>query len=403
MTRKIGFLITLAVLVLIGASLFYVWLTRDTDSLQFATANAAEQEIKVVISTNGIIEPVSPGEIYAPIDGFVASIAYQEGNEIKKGLQLMRLESRDIRAAIAEASASLLDSKRQAKVILSGPSKEEVAALDGSIAECRLQLDQLKNDLQIEEALLAKKATTRTAVESLQKQRDLMQLRMETLEQKKADLYDRYSAEEKKWEQEKISELTRQVSLLEQQLKMESVLAPESGMIYSIPVKPGAFVTKGQLLAQVYKPGAIRLRAYVDEPDLGRVKKGQPARIEWDGMPDSEWTGVVETTAGQVVALNNRSIGNVLCSITSGPSGLIPNLNVKVEITTAFKANALTVPRSALFNYEGKTAVLLLEGKRKVVKPVDLGLITSEEVEILDGVRPGDPVILNAGDSVAGK
>jgi RND family efflux transporter MFP subunit len=312
------------------------------------------------------------------------------------------LESREIRTAIAEAKASLLQARRQAQIVLSGPQKEEATALDASIAECKLQLDQQTKDLQIEESLLARQATPRATVENLRKQRDLLQLRLESLEQKKRDLQVRYSAEDKKWEQDRISELTKQVSLLEQQLQLELVLAPQSGIIYSLPVKPGSYVTKGQLLAQVYEPGKIRLRAYVDEPDLGRIKKGLPTRIEWDGMPNQQWTGVVEKPAEQVVALNNRSIGNVLCSITSGPKGLIPNLNVKAEITTDFKANALLVPRSALFNNEGVTAVLLLEGKNPVAKPVELGIITSEEIEILHGIHAGDAVILNPGEVKTG-
>ena len=249
MSRKNSFLVAIIILMLLGGLLGYFWLAGHSNSPQFTTAKAAQRDIEVVISTNGIIEPVRPGEVYAPIDAFISAIPHQEGSEIKKGSLLIRLESKDIRAAIAEANASLLEARRQAKVILSGPQKEEVAVLDASIAEAKLQLDQVNNDLQVEEALLAKQATPRSAVESHQKQRDLMRLHLQTLEQKKIDLYARYSAEEKKWEQDKINELTKQVSLLKQQLKMESVLAPRSEVIYSIPVKQGAFVTKGQLLA----------------------------------------------------------------------------------------------------------------------------------------------------------
>jgi multidrug efflux pump subunit AcrA (membrane-fusion protein) len=283
-------------------------------------------------------------------------------------------------------------------VVLVGPQKEEVAALDASIAERALQLEQQNKDLQVEESLLAKQATPRATVENMRKQRDLLQLQLETLKQKKQDLQARYSAEEKGWEQDKISELAKQVSLLEQQLQMESVLAPKSGLIYSLSVKPGSFVTKGQLLAQIYEPGEIWLRAYVDEPDLGRVKKGQSTRIEWDGRPNQKWTGAVEKLAEQVVALNNRSIGYVFCSIDGGPKELIPNLNVKVEIMTDLKTNALIVPRSAVFNHEGKPAVLLPDGKGTIAKPVDPGLVTSEEIEILNGIHEGDSVVLNPGE-----
>jgi HlyD family secretion protein len=399
MTRKAGFLLALAILFLLGALLSYFWRTHNADPFQYKAAKADRHDIRVVINTNGIIEPINASEVYAPIDAFVAAVPRQEGLEVEKGQLLARLESQEIRTALAEAKAALLQARRQAQVVLSGPQNEEVAALNASIAECKLHLDQQNKDLQIEETLLAKQASLRSTVETLKKQRDLLQLRLEALEQKKKDVNARYSVEDKKWEQDKLDELARHVSLLEQQLQMESVLAPKSGILFSLPVKAGAYVTKGQLLAQVYEPGKIRLHAYVDEPDLGRIKKGQSTRIEWDGMPNQQWTGAVEKPAEQVIALNNRSIGNVLCSIDSGPKGLIPNLNVKVEITTDFKANALIVPRSALFSYEGKPAVLSLEGTNKTAKPVDLGLITSEEIEILHGINEGDSIILNPGET----
>jgi HlyD family secretion protein len=232
----------------------------------------------------------------------------------------------------------------------------------------------------------------------MRKQRDLLQLRLEALEQKKKDLPSRYSAEEKDWERGKISELTKQVSLLEQQLQMESVLAPKTGLIYSLPVKPGSYVTRGQLLAQIYEPGKIRLRAYVDEPDLGRIKKGQSVLIEWDGMPGKQWRATVDKPAEEVVALNNRSVGNVICSIEGDPRELIPNLNVKVEIAADHKANTIIVPRSALFSSGGKLSVLISEGKRIIERPVDIGLSTSETIEILHGANEGDSVVINPGE-----
>jgi HlyD family secretion protein len=371
-----------------------------SDSPAFVTAKAARHEIRVLVSTNGIIEPADRSEVYAPIDGFVASIQKKDGAEIAQGQPLLQLHSEQLRTALAEASAALLAARRQARAVEIGPSKEEIAEVDASIAETALQLEQQNKDLAAEEALYAKQAATRMAVENLRKQRDLLQLRMNSLKQKRQDLQARYSSEDKAWEQDRIAELTKQVDSLKRQLLAESVAAPQSGLIYSLQVKQGSFVSKGQLLAQVYKPGKVMLRAYVDEPDLGRIRKGQQVRIEWDGMPNQQWTGVVEKPAEQVVAMNNRSVGEVLCSIEGGPPGLIPNLNVRVEITTELKANALVVPRNAVFNRGGKPSVLAPGGKGTAVKPVELGLATPEEIEILRGICDGDLVILNPAEAV---
>jgi HlyD family secretion protein len=402
MAQKNRTLISLVVLVLIIVCLIYYFVSRNTDTPQLQLAKAVHGEIKAVINTNGIIEPLNRIDIYAPIDAFVVAVQTSEGSEIKKGRILMRLESREIRAAIAEAKAALLQAQHQAHAIMSGPPKEEVSAVDASIADCQLQLDQLNKDLQIEESLRAKQATTQMAVENLQKQLAARQLQLDSLKQKKMDLRERYSADEKKWEQDRVAELSKQVALLEQQLQMESVLALSDGLIYSLSVKAGSYAAKGQLLAQIYQPGKIRLRAYVDEPDLGRIKIGQSVLIEWDGMPGKQWHATVDKPAQEVVALNNRSVGNVLCSIEGEPKELIPNLNVKIEIATDRKTDAIVVPRSALFNSGGKLSVLVSEGTRTIARPVDIGLSTSEKVEILHGVNAGDSVLTNPGENGTG-
>jgi HlyD family secretion protein len=399
MLRKYHILIALLVVVVVCALFWIFFLRGGPEPVQYQFTKAARRDIKVTVNTNGIVDPVNRSEIYAPVDGRVVRLLRQEGSEIKQGQLLMQLESESIRTALAEAKTSLLSAKREARVVMTGPPKEEIAELDAAIAEYQMQANQNRRDIQVEESLAAKGATPRSAVEDLQKQRDLLRVRLQETRKKKDQLLQRYSAEDKEWEQARIDELAKQAASLEKQLQMESVLAPASGLIYSLQVRAGAFVTRGQLLAQIYQPGKIMLRAYVDEPDLGRVKKGQPVLVQWDGLPDRKWHGVVEKPAEQVVALNNRSVGNVLCSVEGDPRELIPNLNIKVEITTDLKTNAIVLPRSAVFGREGKSVVLVSEGERAVAKPVEIGLVTPEEIEILGGIDAGDSIALNPGEN----
>jgi HlyD family secretion protein len=392
------FLVFLLAAILLCALLSVFFLNKGSHSPQPRLVQATRRDIKVAVSTNGIIDPVNRSEIYAPMDGRVVQLFKQEGLEIAQGQSLMQLESEPARTALAGAKAALLSGKRQERLVLSGPPKEEMTEVDASIAEGELQLDQTKKDLQLEESLLAKGATARVAVETLQKQRDLLQLRLDGSRKKKSDLLQRYSSEDRAWEQAKVEELAKQVALLDSTLQMESVRSPAAGLIYSLQVRAGSSVTKGQLLAQIYQPGKIMLRAYVDEPDLGRIKQGQTVLVQWDGLPDRKWQGVVHKLAEQVVALNNRSVGYVYCSLEGDPRELIPNLNVKIDITTDRKTDVIVIPKSAVFNPKGKPSVLLSEGKSTATKPVDLGLVTSDEVEILSGLKAGDLVVLYPGE-----
>jgi HlyD family secretion protein len=391
------FLAIVVLILLIGLAVYF--LTGERKAPSFMTVKAARQEIRMTVSTNGIIEPVERSEVYAPINGRVTRITVQEGAEIAAGQLLMELESDQIRAALAEANTALLEARRQEKAVLSGPPGEEVAALDAGIDEAALQLEEIEKDLKAEESLFARGAVARIAVDNLRKQRDQLRLRVENQKRQKQELLARYSPEEKQWEADKVRELSGQVQFLEQQRQLETVTSPRSGRVYSLEVKPGAYVTRGQLLAKINEPGKIHLRAYVDEPDLGRVAKGQLVEVTWDGLPDRKWTGVVEKPAEQVVTMDNRTVGYVICSIEGNPEELIPNLNVKIEITTMRKPDAIVVPRSAVFSPDGTRSVRIFDGKTAVAKPVVSGMVTTEEIEILEGIREGDEVIINPLDS----
>ena len=394
MKNKKSLLVGLLVLLLLGSAVVF-FTAGGSDSSPFLTARAERREIRVMVSTNGIIEPADRSEIYAQVDGLVASVHRQEGEEVGRGEVLMRLDSAQIRSALTEANAALLAARRQARAVSTGPSREEIAAVDAEIAETELQLEQARKDLLAEESLYQKQATTRIEVEKLKKQTELLEVRVGGLRQKKQDLLARYSAEEKEWEQGRIKALEKEVDALEKQLRGETVTAPIGGVVYSLPVKPGSYVNRGTLLAQIYRPGNVRLRAYVDEPDLGRIQEGQQVVIEWDGLPERRWTGRVEKPARQVVPLNSRSIGHVFCSIDGDTTRLIPNLNVKVEIATMRKTDAIVVPRAAVFNHNGEPSVMVATGAEASIRPVKLGLVTADEIEIVSGIDEGTSVILN--------
>jgi HlyD family secretion protein len=391
------FLIISILILLIAFTVYF--LAGEQEAPTFLTVQAARQEIRMTVNTNGVIEPIERSEVYAQIDGRVTRIPVQEGEEISAGQLLMELESEQIRAALAEANTALLEARRLEKAVLSGPPKDEIAALDAAIDEAALQLEETEKDLKTEEALFARGAVARVAVDTLRKQRDQLRLRVDSQKRRKQQFLDRYSSEEKQWEQDKVRELAGQARFLEQQRMLETVASPKSGRIFSLEVKPGAYVTRGQLLAKLNQPGKIRLRAYVDEPDLGRVAEGQPVEITWDGLPDRKWTGVVERPAEQVVAMDNRTVGHVICSIEGSPEELIPNLNVKVEITTLRKADTIVVPRGAVFSPDGVRSVRIFDGKTAVTKPVISGIVTMEEIEILEGLGEGDEVLINPLDA----
>ena len=398
MARRGMILAALAVPILAAGTAYY-FMDSAPAQPELLLSKAVRREIRRMISTNGIIEPVGRLDVFAPMDGRVAGLSDVEGAEVVEGRRLVTLESSQLETSLAEARAALLRARQEELQMAAGPPKSEIAELEASIAECTLQLSQRRDDLRIEEGLLQKGAATREKVEGLRRQVRLLEIQAEGLAARKQALLNRYTAGEQDLVRQRVRELSRQVGLLESQAGGGMIDLPTGGVLYSLTVRSGEYVRQGQLLAQVYTPGRVRLRANVDEPDLAGIVRGQQVEVEWDGLPDRRWTGTVAEPANQVVALGNRSVGYVLCSLDDPSKELIPNLNVKVQIILSSKPAALVVPRTAVFSDNGRPTVLLSDGRSTRAQAVVLGLVTPEEVEIVQGLEEGSMVVTNPGDA----
>src|SRR5512135_3597658 len=121
MSWKSALLIGLGV-VLLATPFACSFLGKNPIAAQLSLATAVRRELRLLVSTNGTIEPVDRAVIYAPADGFVTELRKREGAEVVQGEMLMRLESEQVMTALAEARAGLSQVRLQALPVLSGPT-----------------------------------------------------------------------------------------------------------------------------------------------------------------------------------------------------------------------------------------------------------------------------------------
>jgi RND family efflux transporter MFP subunit len=172
------------------------------------------------------------------------------------------------------------------------------------------------------------------------------------------------------------------------------VRAPIDGDVYQFDLKQGAYLNAGDAVASIGRLNRVKVTVYVDERDLGRVKRGMPARITWDAFPGREWMGSVDKLAQQVIARGSREVGEVECVIENPGRELVPGSNVNVDIRAESVESALTIPKEALRNENGHEGVYTLEGERLKWRTVKLGIDNTTRAQVLSGLAEGDPVAL---------
>ena len=184
------------------------------------------------------------------------------------------------------------------------------------------------------------------------------------------------------------------MSLARERAAQGVVRAPIAGAIYGLAVRAGGYVNPGDLLANVGNLDRLRVRLYVDEPELGRVAEGQPVTITWEALPGKQWNGSVERKPSSIQPLGSRQVGEVLCWIDNPGHKLIPGTNVDATIRTAVVEDARTVPKETLRHDARGSFVFRLQGEMVERRAVETGISSVSEVQITAGLSDGDRVAL---------
>jgi HlyD family secretion protein len=166
-------------------------------------------------------------------------------------------------------------------------------------------------------------------------------------------------------------------------------------MVYSLPVRDGAFVNTGDLLVQVADLHKVRVRAFVDEPEIGRLRQGQSVEVTWDALPGRVWRGTLETLPTTVVPHGTRMVGEVTCVIQNDDLKLLPNTNVNVAVITAREESVVTAPREAIHqDANGQYVFQVVDGELRR-RNVKTSVSNLTRVEVTSGLS--DDAVLALG------
>jgi HlyD family secretion protein len=181
--------------------------------------------------------------------------------------------------------------------------------------------------------------------------------------------------------------------MLETQVAFETLRASSDGTAYLLPVRSGSRVETGDLLAAVGDLSRMQVRAFVDEPELASIEKGQPVQISWSAVANRVWAGHVMRLPGAVVVRGERHVGEVICSLDDSLQ-LIPNLDVDVRVRVQSRPRALLVPRQAVLSDEAGPYVSVIENGAVHRRPVKIDLASVADDAVLSGLKEGDVVAI---------
>jgi HlyD family secretion protein len=354
-------------------------------------------DLNAVVTSNGKVEPVSPAVAHAEFPAFVDHVYVTEGQTVRRGQLILTLDASDIRSHLAQTKADLLSAQSDLRNAQAGGSPEQMADLQGNIEQAKLEIASLERNHKALEDLVAKQAATQDELAQNEAKLTSARAKLDALNEKKkamtqqAGVTGEAAALHVKQDQD-------QVQALEEKLRSAQVVAPSDGTVYSLTVRTGDYVNVGQVLAETADLKQVRVRAFVDEPDLGWLEPGQEVHVTWDGKPGETWNGETQQIPKEVVPRQSRSVGEVLCSVDNSNLALLPNVNVEVKIVVRQRKDAIVVPRAAVHYEKRQPYVFVFSDDKVHRRNITIGIASATDYEVLAGLSVDDRVAL-VGDA----
>ena len=391
--RATGLVIALVIVAALAAGGWF-WSQRvQADTVRTATVatESGGASPGAILNASGYVTARRRATVSSKVTGKVMEVLIEEGQAVKKGQVLARLDDSQLRAALAVARA-------QVEATRKGAAEDEARLREAQLTQSRLQ------------QLIKENVVGRAEVDTANAQVESLSARIAMTKQ-----------------QVEVAE--SQVRAIETDLSDMTVRAPFDGVAISKDAQPGEMISPVSAgggftrtgIGTIVDMSSLEIEVDVSESYINRVRPGQPVEAVLDAYPDWRIPAHVITT----VPSADRQKATVRVRIGFDPSAssgspratsrgekldprILPDMGVKVSFFAERTADAaadvpkarLMVPKAAVRTSNGQSIVFVVRDERVERRAVKIGAVEGDRTEILSGLSVGDRVVVEGPDTL---
>ena len=347
---------------------------------------AAETAMARTVSATGTLSTDEQVVLGTKVTGRLQEVTVDLGSPVKKGQVVGRIDPRDYQYRLDQAVAAVQQAR--ARLGLSGAATD-----DRVVTEDTALVRQAKASL--EEARLTKDRSVKLWDQQLiaRAQLDSAVLALEAAEGRHQD-----AIEEVRNRQAVLVQRRSEVDLARQQLADTALVSPIDGAVSLRQASVGEYLAAGAPVATIVRLHPLRLRIQVSEREAALVRPGQPVRVAVDGAVAM---GAVSRLAPSI-SEPNRTL-TIEAEVPNAKAQLRPGSFAKAEVVVQQDDKVVTVPAAALIVFAGVEKVLTVKDGKSAEVRVATGRRLGDAVEILSGIKAGEPVIVPPGNLTGGQ
>ena len=348
------------------------------------------ESIKDITKLTGTIEAEDDVKVTSKIPGRVEQVLKDVGDFVEKGDPLIILETKELYNQLAQAEAAL--AMAQANL-----SANEDAALPQQLEQVRAGLEQAeanyvnaKADYDRMKALYEADAISKQVFDGMTLKFQVAKTQYETAKEQFRLTKERLPKNAEALRAQ-VKQAESAVGLIQTNLENSIITSPVTGIISNKLTNDGEVIAAGYPLLTVVNIDTVKVVIDVAEEEINKIKDGQEVDVTVGAIGDKKLKGIITIVSP---ASNPTRLFQVKISINNEDHTLKPGMFAEVDVEKGIKENVVVLPKDAiLLKKHGNVAFVVSEGKA-VERMVKLGITNGNSVEILEGINPGEKVVV---------
>ena len=358
-------------------------------AVEVTTAKAITRDLPRFLEATGSLAAEEQTDVAPAVGGKVVSVNVDLGSFVQKGAVLVRLDDRDARIRLEQATAQVAQAEaavRQAEARIGlRPGQTFSPEQIADVRSARVALELAEKQLRRFERLVETGDVSRSAYDQQKAQRDQLQQQYDVaLEQARQN----YAAIETA--RASVASAKTQIESSRKAIADAVVTAPISGYVSDRPADLGEYVTTSSKIATIVRTNPLRVNIDVPEQEITAIRVGQSVSASVSAYPDRSFSGYVHHIAPGVTP-NSRTM-TVEAQVENNDGLLKPGQFATVRILMPQSTAALLVPQRAVRTEAGTSYVFVIKEGRAEKRIVQLGQTDGDQVEIKTGLSAEDVV-----------
>ncbi|MDH4099036.1 MAG: efflux RND transporter periplasmic adaptor subunit [Nitrospirota bacterium] len=401
MYKKLAIIVIL--IAIVAGAVYLIKKPQAAVPVKTLTVAKGDFTISVSSATTSTVKSEREINISAQRNGKLIAFSLNEGDLVKKGQVVARLDSEEAELQVQQAGASL----RQAKARIGQIQAEITMARESSmaqVAEAKAALDEAASDLKRKQILFERGMISRQEIDAAVGAEGGARGRYDNAIANRAQ--EQIKEDELTTARARLRELEATLGLTSLQVDYGTIHAPINGVVSKKLVEQGEYVMTGAPLFRLTDPGNLYIEVAIDEFDAKYLKLGQAAKVRMDAFPGEHFTGRVTLVSPIVIGekLQTRTF-LVRVMLDDRRIKIVPGMSADVEIIAQEVSGVLSIPTSSIVEKDQRKMVYVVAEGKAVLTPVTRGITTWNATEITAGLTEGrkivtNPEVLNLRDNV---